>query len=93
MHDLNCRKCSSALAQIVSDAGQLCAECLAASIRMRVSKSVKLQFALENGDVAMIAVSGGACSMALAHMIHSFFLDDWSRPRRGRVRIPQLQCM
>jgi hypothetical protein len=84
-----CTKCRTASAQLISDTGRLCAECLQSAIRLKLNKSIKVHFALEHGDVALVAVSGGASSMALAHMLCTFRLEDWSCPQAGKVRAPK----
>lgn len=86
MRGAQCTKCGAASAQLISDTGRLCAECLQSSIRAKLNKAIKVYFALEHGDAALVAVSGGASSMALAHMLRSFSLSDWSRPQAGKVR-------
>ena len=88
MRGAQCTKCGAAIAQLISDTGRLCAKCLQASISSKLNKAIKVYFALEHGDAALVAVSGGACSMALAHMLCSFSLSDWSRPQAGKVSSP-----
>jgi hypothetical protein len=92
MRGAQCTKCGSASAQLISDTGRLCADCLHSSIRGKLNKAIKVHFALEHGDVALVAVSGGASSMALAHMLCSFRLEDWSRPQAGKVHNLKHKC-
>lgn len=85
MKPLKCQKCSKELAQVISESGRLCAECLAAAVHAKLSKTLKVYDGLVHGDQVVAAVSGGPSSMALAHLLSHFCVLDWTRPQRGKV--------
>eukprot|EP00892_Ulva_mutabilis_P011044 jgi/Ulvmu1/8311/UM042_0017.1 len=85
MKPLKCQKCLTQIAQIISECGRLCAECLTAAVQAKLSKTLKVYDGLVHGDQIVAAVSGGPSSMALAHLLSHFCVLDWSRPHRGKV--------
>lgn len=85
MTSIKCQKCLDKLAQIISESGRLCAECLTVAVHAKLSKTLKVYDGLVHGDEVVAAVSGGPSSMALAHLLSHFCVLDWTRPHRGKV--------
>lgn len=82
-----CSKCPEKHAQIISESGRLSGEGLTLALHTKVSKTIKVYDALVHGDQVVVAISGGPCSMALAHLLLHFCVLDFARPHRGKVRL------
>lgn len=94
MATTKCTKCTQEVAQIISESGRLCGECLTAAVHAKLSKAVKVYDGLVHGDQVVAAISGGPCSMALAHLLSHVCVLDWARPQRGKVlHLPPRPCI
>jgi hypothetical protein len=80
-----CCDCSSAPAQVHGAGGAKCNSCFNTQVHGKFLKVLKANRAVNNGDRVLVAVSGGACSMALAHLHSRVLAPTGQRPERGKV--------
>lgn len=81
-----CRKCKQRPAVLhIRQQEPYCNECLEAGIQQKVRTATKTQGLVQTGDHVMVAVSGGAASLALLACIVEMKSTNPSRPERGKV--------
>jgi hypothetical protein len=81
-----CCDCSSAPAQADLSGGRRCSSCLSTQVLGKFLKALKMNRAVNNGDRVLVAVSGGPCSMALAHLLTKVSATNEQRLERGKIR-------
>lgn len=81
-----CRKCKQRPAVLhIRQQEPYCYECLEAGVQQKVRTATKTQGLILPGDHVLVAVSGGAASLALLSCIVEMRSTNTSRPERGKV--------
>lgn len=81
-----CRKCKQRPAVLhIRQHEPYCYECLEAGIQQKVRTATKTRGLVQTGDHVMLAISGGAASLALLSCIMEMKSTSPARPERGKV--------
>lgn len=81
-----CRKCKQRPAVLhIRQQEPYCNECLEAGVQQKVRTATKTQGLVQSGDHVMVAVSGGAASLALLACVVEMKSTNPNRPERGKV--------
>ena len=82
-----CTSCKEAAAQIRIGQEQKCRKCMQSGMASKVVHGVMVRKALRHGESVAVAVSGGACSLALVALLQRIDADGWSLRTRREVRL------